>query len=43
MVWFIGTARAAVVIVIMMIVGLLGTTPEEVENFLAGCTVGRPG
>ena len=42
-IWFAGTAKAAVVVLTMMIVGLLATTPEEVTNFLAGCTVGTAG
>ena len=39
-IWFIGTAKAAVVVLIMMLVGYLSTTTDEVDRFLDGCTPG---
>ena len=42
-IWFIGTAKAAVVVLLMMLVGFLTTTPDEVDNFLDGCIPNNPG
>ena len=40
-IWFVGTARTAFVMAIMMLVSYIITTPEQVANFLDGCRVGE--
>lgn len=40
LIWFLGTAKAAIVTIVMMIVAVCTETPEQVENFLAGCLTG---
>ena len=39
-IWFLGTAKAAITTILMMIVALCVETPEQIKNFLHGCTSG---
>jgi len=39
----LGTAKAAVVVVIMMVISLIFTHPSEVDGFLEGCQPGTTG
>ena len=35
-----GTAKAAIVTIVMMVVAVCTETPQQVDNFLAGCLTG---
>ena len=40
MIWFLGTAKAAIVTIVMMVVAVCTETSDQVDNFLAGCLTG---